>query len=216
MPRLVPLAIAAALLVPAATANADDVQQWTEVGVKHDFTKKASISFDQHIRFDEDVSRLGSFMPELGAQYRIQKWLRFGLGYRLQYERSGSGDMRSRHRFFGNARARYDLDPVRLEYRLQFQDQLRPDDADDRWRQTVRNRIDVSYRDLKPWIPGAAVEAHNTVDAGFELEKIWITAGAAYAKKDLEIEVFYRAELPQADPMEPTLHILGAAFHHDL
>jgi len=216
MPRLVPLACSAALLLLTATAARADVQSWNEVGVKYDITDDASFSFDQHIRFDEDVSRLGSFMPEPAFGYQVKKWLRLGIGYRLQYERDGDGDMRARHRFFANVRPRYDVGKVRFGYRLQFQDQLRPDDPDDRWRQTVRNRLEVSYREYKPWIPEAAIEFHNTVDQNFELEKIWITAGVAYSKKKEEFELFYRAEVPQAEPMDPTIHIIGAAFHHDL
>jgi long-subunit fatty acid transport protein len=211
----VPLALVASIALPARAARAD-VQQWTELGVKHEVVDDVTVSFDQHLRFDEDVSRLGSFMPELGAQYRPKKWFRLGLGYRLQYERDGAGDMRSRHRFFGNVRARYDLRDVRLEYRVQFQDQLRPDDADERWREVLRNRLEVSYQGIRRWEPRASVELHHRLDPG-ELDKVWITAGATYSpKKRFDLEAFYRAELPQADPMEPTLHILGAAFHHDL
>jgi len=208
---------AAGLLLSARPAAAD-VQQWTELGVKVDLPEKLTLSFDQHIRFDEDVSRLGSFMPEAGLQYRPLDWLRLAVGYRLQYERSGSGDMRARHRFFTDARARYDLGEVRLEYRLKLQDQYRPDDPDDTWRQTLRNRADVSYRAWKPWIPGASVELHHDLAQGdaIHLAKIWITAGGSWSKKKRDLELFYRAEIPQAEPMDPTVHILGLAFHHDL
>lgn len=215
MSTLTCVALAAAVLLSAAPARAD-VQQWSELGVKRDLSKKASASLDLNIRFDDNVSRLGSFMPELGAQYQPKKWLRLGTGYRLQYERSGSGDMRARHRFFANVRPRYDIGEVRLEYRLQFQDQLRPDDDTDRWRQVLRNRLDVSYRDLDPYTPSVAIESHNVVDDGFVLEKIWLTAGVAFSRKDLEVDVFYRAELPQNDTMDPTVHIFGLGVHHDL
>jgi hypothetical protein len=216
MPRLAGLAAAAALLAPTA-AHADEVQQWNEIGIKYEVTDEVSASFDQHIRFDViDTTQLNAFMPEPALAWRPVKWLRLGLGYRLQYERSGSGDMRTRHRFFANLRPRYELGELRLEYRLQFQDQYRPDDATDEWRQTLRNRADVSYRDFKPWIPSASFELHNTIDRDFELDKIWFTAGLSYSKKKHETEIFYRVEVPQANPMDPTIHILGAAFHRDL
>ena len=214
MPRLVPLAIAAALLVPA-TARAD-IEQWNELGVKYEVNDDVSVTFDQHIRFDEDVSRLGAFMPELGAGWRPKKWIGFAVGYRFEYERDNDGEMRTHHRFFARIRPRYEIGKLRLDYRLQLQDTLRPDDPEDRWRQTARNRLDVSYREYKPWIPSVSGELHNTIDQGFELEKIWLTAGVTYSKKKKEVELFYRAELPQAEPMDPTVHILGAAFHHDL
>jgi hypothetical protein len=215
MNRFAPLACAAALLLTASAARAD-VEQWNELGVKYDVSDDVSVTFDQHIRFDDDVSRLGAFMPELGAGYRPKKWIGFAVGYRLEYERDNDGEMRTHHRFFARIRPRYEVGKIRFDYRLQLQDTLRPDDPDDRWRQTVRNRLDVSYRQYKPWIPSASAETHNTIDQDFELEKIWLTAGVTYSKKKEEVEVFYRAELPQAEPMDPTVHILGLALHHDL
>lgn len=216
MPRPAPLACSVAVLLLTATAARADVELWNELGVKYDVSDDVAVTFDQHIRFDQDVSRLGSFMPELGAGYRPKKWIGFAIGYRLEYERDNDGNMRTHHRFFARIRPRYDVGKVRFDYRLQLQDTLRPDDPDDRWRQTVRNRLDVSYREYKPWFPSVSAETHNTIDQNFQLAKIWLTAGVAYSKKKEEVEIYYRAELPQADPMDPTVHIIGAAFHHDL
>ncbi len=211
------LGLGAVLTLARVAPARADVQQWTEVGVEHDVSKRVGLSFDQHLRFDDDVSRVAAFMPEPGVQYRLRKWLRFGLGYRMQYERSGSGDMRTRHRFFGNVRTRGELGEVRFEHRLQLQEQLRPDDGN-AWRHTVRNRLDVSYQALKRWTPSTSVELFHAIDDGdtVHLDKVWLTVGLDHARKWHDLGVFYRAELPVAGTNEPTLHILGLGAHFEL
>jgi len=214
------LALGAAALLAAAPARADesDLQQWTELGVGHGFDKETTISLDAGIRFDEDVSRVGAVLPEAGLQYRLAKWLRVGGGYRLQYARDDDTDeFEVRHRVQAHARVRHDVDPVRLEYRLMYQEAFQVD-AIDRSRHTVRNRVSLAYRALKPWVPAAEAEAFIGVDDGdpVHVDKVRFTLGASHQSKAREIEAYYRIEVPVEDRMEPTLHILGLGMYFDL
>jgi hypothetical protein len=210
------LVAALGLAIGAGDARAD-VQAWTEVGVSHE-VEDWRFTFDQHLRFDEDVSRVGSVMPELGVTYRIAKWFRTGVGYRLEYERDGSGDMVTRHRFHVRGSSRYDIGKwVRLEHRLQLQESLRPS-SNDMYRHVMRNRADVSLRRYKPFVASASAELFHAIDRGdaIHLDKIWLTASGTYGAGPNDFELFYRVEVPQADPMDPTLHIFGLAYHRDL
>ncbi len=198
-----------------ATAEA---QVWTEVGVRYDVDKRLTLGVDLHTRFDEDVSRLGSVMPELGLSYRVKKWLRLGAGYRFEYERDKDGILVSRHRGFGWGRVRRDLGDVRLEYRLQLQEQHRAD-ANPVNRHTVRNRGDVSLRRFGAVVPGASVEFHHILGEDnntIHLGKVWLSAGVEYERGDISVEVFYRAIVGQYDPADPTGHVLGVGLHYQL
>lgn len=208
---------ALAALVLAGTSARADVQQWTEIGVSGSLAKRWQISFDQHLRFDHDISRVDSVMPEWAVTYRLWKWLRTGVGYRLQYTRDGDGEMVLRHRFHGAVRARQDVGDFRMQYRLQYQEQLRPG-ANDQLRHTIRNRAEVGYRHFKPWLPGVSVESFHAIDDGdaIHLDKVRITAGVEYARKDWSVELYYRAEVPVADEMDPTVHIMGLGAHYEL
>ena len=210
--------VAVGVTAAASTAHAeDDVQLWTEAGLSADVAKRTTVTLDAGLRFDQDVSRLLGFLPELSVTQRLARWLRVGAGYRFEYERDRSGDLVVRHRFELAGRARLDLDPVRLEYRLQLQEAVRPS-SNDQYRHTVRNRFDASYQDLGRWVPWASLELHHDLDRDgetFAYDKTWITAGLAVEQGRRELDVYYRAELP-ADPMEPTAHILGAGVHVDL
>jgi len=209
--------ILAALLLAPAAAHADDIQQWNAIGVSYAATHEVSLAFEQEVRFDEDVSRLESVMPEASLEYRVRKWLRFGAGYRLQYSRDNDGELGIRHRFHAYGRVRRDLGDTRLEYRLQAQEQLRPG-ANDPRRHVVRHRVSVDYRAFKPWIPEASVEAFLAIADGdpVAFDKLWLTVGGAHVTKERAIEVFYRLEQPVNDPMDPTLHILGLGIGFDL
>lgn len=214
------IAVAAALVALAAgPARAQsDSQLWLEAGVSHDLGARVTLSFEQHIRFDDGMSRLGAFMPEPGVSVRAATWLRLGASYRMQYERNNNGDLELRHRLQLAARARADLSKaIRVEYRLQFQEQYRPD-AKTTSRHSVRNRVGVAYRGRRPWTPAASLELHHDLDNGdaIHLDKVWLTVGVARALGRGEAEVFYRAELPQHDAADPTVHILGLGYHHEL
>lgn len=209
-------AVSLCLVLASVSARAE-VQQWTEIGVSRSLTKRWQLSFDQHLRLDQDISRVDSVMPEWGVTYRLAKWLRAEVGYRLQYTRDGDGEMVLRHRFHGGVRARHDLGDVRLQYRLQYQEQLRPG-ANDQLRHSIRNRAEVGYRRFKHWAPGASFELFHAIGDGdaVHLDKVRIKAGLEYGKKDWSVELYYCAEAPVADEMDPTLHVVGLGAHYEL
>ena len=211
------LLCALAVLAPARRALAQsDSQLWLEGGVAHD-VGRVTLAFDQHLRFDDGMSRVGAIMPEPGLSVRVERWLRVGASYRLQYERNRDGVFETRHRFHVFGRARADLGKVRLDYRLQLQEQIRPDD-NELYRHSLRNRATVSYRGKPPWTPSAELELHHDLDNGdaIHLDKIWLTFGVERRLGRYDVELHYRAELPQARASDPTLHILGLGFHADL
>ena len=155
--------------------------------------------------------------PEPGISVRVKRWLRLGASYRLQYERNRDGVFETRHRLNGYGRVRADLGKLRLEYRLQLQEQVRPDD-NELYRHSLRNRATLSYRGKPRWTPSGELELHHDLDNGdaIHLDKIWLTVGVQRELGRYDVELYYRAVLPQARTTDPTLHILGLGFHAEL
>ena len=210
--------LAAGLLLGAAPARAEsDLQAWFEVGLGRRLHKRLDLSFEGHLRFDQDVSRLAAAMPELTLAFRLHKLLRLGLGYRFIYERDNDGVLVIRHLPFVQARARYELGPVELTYRLRYQVQIRGSISDE-LRHTVRNRLQVALKETKPWIPEIAAELFHRLGDGeaIRLQKLRLTAGVGYGFDDHQIELFYRVEILQNDPDDPTPHIIGLAYEYEL
>jgi hypothetical protein len=48
------------------------------------------------------------------------------------------------------------------------------------------------------------------------LHKLRLTAGVGYELGDHQVELFYRVEIPQDDPTDPVLHILGLGYEYEL
>ena len=207
------LAIAAVLL--AAPAARADVQLWSEAGVRAQLAKRTQLTFDQHLRFDADVSRVQSVMPEAGLHHRFEKWLRAGIGYRLEYERDGT-ELVARHRGHIYGRARYKLGAFQLVYKLQYQESIRPD-KNKLLKHVVRNRIELGYRATKRLEPAIGAEMFHRLgdETTARYERIWLTAGVTYARKRWDADVFYRLEI-SGDAMTPDAHIIGLGFHSDM
>ncbi|MBA3818015.1 MAG: DUF2490 domain-containing protein [Deltaproteobacteria bacterium] len=214
--RALLLLVGAAL--PVTPAAAERVELWTELGVKRELAKRVDVTFDQHLRFDEDISRVSAVMPEAAIHVHASI-VRASAGYRLEYERDGDGELVLRHRFHVAVRTRLELDRFRLDHRLQLQEQLRPSAMDTR-RHGVRNRLEASYRGSQRWTAAASAELHHDFDRGaLVADKTWLTVGAAHRRQGhpaSETAGFYRLELPHHDPGAPVVHILGIAFHLDL
>ena len=207
------LALAAVLL--AAPAVRADVQLWNEAGVRGQLAKRTTLTFDQHLRFDADVSRVQSVMPEAGLHYRFKKWLRAGIGYRLEYERDGF-ELVARHRGHLYGRARYKLGAFQLVYKLQYQESIRPD-KNKVLKHVLRNRVELAYKATKRIEPAIGVEIFHRLgdETTARYERMWLTAGVNYGRKRWDADVFYRLEI-SGDPMTPAAHIIGLGFHSDM
>ena len=177
-------------------------------------TKALQIRFDQHLRFDEDWTRLQKVMPELSVRLKLGKHVRLGSGYRFKYERSGSGDFKNEHRLHGDATFRIKLAALRLDHRVRFQETF--DDGE--YRHTLRNRLRLGLAFWKEVRPFVAAELFNPFgdDQGFRVGKWRFTAGSSLELGDHSLDVFYRCELPQDSFDEPRLHIIGLGYHYDL
>lgn len=200
--------LAAGLARPAAAEQ--DAQLWLELGLHHRLSRRWELTFEQHLRLDEDVQRLAQVMPDLSATYRVRSFLRAVAGYRLQYVRDGSGDFELRHRFYAGGLALRDLGAVRLSLRALFTEQLRPEDTgEDTARTGLRTRGAASWRGPRCWQAKASAELFLDLEEA-ELTKLRLGLDVQPGVRD--VEVGYRLELPRDDG--PVVHalVLSAGF----
>jgi hypothetical protein len=197
---------------PAGAAA--ETQIWTEAGVDAELGARVSVSFEQHLRFDQDLSRVAAVMPEAGIDYRPLDWLQLGAGYRLAYERRRRGDMELRHRLHLQTQVRGDAGAFRIRYRLRLQERIRSEDL----RHVVRNRLRVDYRGARPWTPLAAAELfHRLADEDpFMLRKLRLTAGLRRDLGEARVGLYYHVEIPYDEPRDPFFHIFGIEVHYSL
>lgn len=203
------------LFLCSATAFAEtDMQVWSNLGVQHNFNRRFRISFEQHIRFDDNASRLNALMPELVVDYRARRWLRFGTGYRLSYKRTKSGDRAVRHRFHAYGQAVARLGSFRAGYRLRWQELLL--DAGNGLRHSLRNRAVIRWRAAKNLSFATSAETfHRVADGnGIQYRKFRVTVGGQRRIGETAVELYYRIEIPRKASPDPILHIFGLGFRY--
>ena len=209
-------AIIALVSIPGTALAQSEAQVWSSASLEGDLSDSVELGVEQHLRFDDNSSRFGSVLTDLGLSYEAIDWLRLGAGYRFGYQRDGSGDLVIRHRFHGQGEFRLEpAEPVRLSLRTRWQEQVR----DSGLRHKLRNRFEVGWKATKDLTPSASVEIFHRVGGGdgvvFETLRLTLGAGYEIGKRN-EVGAFYRYEQPQDEPLDPTLHILGLEYGYTL
>ncbi len=211
------LGISALLLGLAAPSLAhaqNETQLWLAASATYKVSKPLRFSVTLHLRFDDDIARVAATMPEAEVQYRLLPWLRLQAAYRLARERNKDGAFENRHRLTGDVRGLFDMETIRFGYRLRFQETIRPNNN----RYAVRNRFQGSYRQFERARPFAALETFHRLGDGesIRLRKYRFTIGSGVPLGGHDVTVFYRIELPQDNPGDPTVHIVGLGYGYDL
>ena len=116
------LAFGLFFLPTLAQAEVDD-KLWLKAGLRAKPVKGVKLEFTQHLRYDTNITRQKSVMPELEVAYRPISWLQLATAYRYVSERGKSGDFEPAHRFTVLSEVDPELGPVELSYRLQYQEE---------------------------------------------------------------------------------------------
>lgn len=216
--RVALLAPVAAILLAGVPANAQsDGQLWMKAAAEYGLDKKTELIFEQHLRFDQDITRVASVMPEVGIQREVTRWFRAVVGYRFIYRRENDGDMNWGHRLFADAKFRARIRMFRLQYRARIQGQWL-DEKESRYK--LRNELEAKLKVFRKWDPYAAAELFNRLDDDdetFGADKLRLTIGT---QRDLgkkqAIDVYYRVQLPRRDSSDPVEHIAGLSYQVSL
>lgn len=223
MTRTLTLSVGLLLIAVApAVAAADDLQLWTEAGVRVKLSERFRLKVNQHLRIHDDVSTVEKLMPEAIVAYRALDFLRLEAGYRFIAEfvqRNDEGYVDAWHRAFVDAKLRGRWKPFGLDYRLRLQEQLgypRKDDGELKTTHTIRSKLAASWdvgAGFEPFILG---ELFNRVDDRDGIWHKWRAGiGFDYELKDHAFTLSYRMEESLTDdPDSITKHIatLGYAY----
>jgi len=218
-----PFFVSAFLLI-ATPAHADsDVQLWTEAGITYDISKRFRLGIDQHIRLEDNASRVERIMPDVHLRWRPKKWVYFQLGYRFlgqpQYS-LGETYWDAWHRPYGDAGLRRKFGDFGVSYRLRYQEQFGwPWDEDGELvtEHTVRNRLGLHWYAGRDWSLGIENELWVRIDdPDGALHKWRTTLALDWDLGDHDASVFVGRDKALDDELEPNVYIIGLAYHFDL
>lgn len=108
-------------LIPSllSAQNSTVFQSWNELGLAYKIDKKQSVGFDFTSRFD--VSGLQTYFPQISYKYKVNKFLRPSLDYRLIGSKDDFGNYGMQHRLNVNLQLSHEIKRLELGFRIRYQ-----------------------------------------------------------------------------------------------
>ncbi len=141
------------------------------VSVDKKLARGLHISLEEEIRMDNNFGSLDRFHTTLGLSYKVNDYLKLGVGYAMinPYSSSDGAFKSSRHRLMLDATGSLRFGDWRLSLRERFQATYRSGDMNEyqnpRTALTLKSRLKLSYKGLRRLEPYAYVELRNTLNA---------------------------------------------------
>jgi hypothetical protein len=190
-----------------------DFQLWLDASLKYKVNKKFDLKFEAAYRRDNNLADVNENYIEIQARTDPFKFLVISGGYRL----SGWFSEFLVNRLFGFVRFSFDLDRLRVNYRLRydynFNNSLQP------LPKNIRNKIKIRYRTRKfPLDPFIAYEIFyrtNYSEYRFSQQRIELGISYSISKKN-KINVSYRFQ-KQLNAVYPENNfILGISYSYKI
>lgn len=205
-------------------AQSNDFQTWAWVTLKTDISKKFSASVQCQLRMKDNSTRPGTvfFEPDLG--FKVNKYLKLGVGYRLSMRYSSDNINTTAHRYNIDAEGRKKFGKLTLKLRTRFQkgftDIMYNENREPySYPAYSRNKLAVEYEVNKRFSPFAEFELflplNNPRQRNFDRYRA--TIGSSFDLKNRNtIDCFFRVqqELNTANP--GTDFIVGIGYAYDV
>ena len=141
------------------------------VSIDKKLARGLHISLEEEIRMDNNFGSFDRFHTTLGLNYKVNDYLKLGVGYAMinPYSSSDGAFKSSRHRLMLDATGSLRFGDWRLSLRERFQATYRSGDMNEyqnpRTALTLKSRLKLSYKGLRRLEPYAYVELRNTLNA---------------------------------------------------
>jgi hypothetical protein len=141
------------------------------VSVDKKLARGLHISLEEEIRMDNNFGSFDRFHTTLGLSYKVNDYLKLGVGYAMinPYSSSDGAFKSSRHRLMLDATGSLRFGDWRLSLRERFQATYRSGDMNEyqnpRTALTLKSRLKLSYKGLRRLEPYAYVELRNTLNS---------------------------------------------------
>lgn len=141
------------------------------VSIDKKLARGLHISLEEEIRMDNNFGSFDRFHTTLGLSYKVNDYLKLGVGYAMinPYSSSDGAFKSSRHRLMLDATGGLRFGDWRLSLRERFQATYRSGDMNEyqnpRTALTLKSRLKLSYKGLRRFEPYAYIELRNTLNA---------------------------------------------------
>lgn len=95
------------------------------VSYNSDLTKDIGLSLKEEIRLEDNATSLAKSYTTLGLDYKLRRWIRFGVNYRFILKKRGDESYGQRHRVMADLKLRTYQHRYTLTYRARIQSEVR-------------------------------------------------------------------------------------------
>jgi hypothetical protein len=203
------------------TQNSTVFQSWNELSLSYKIDKKQSLGLDLTTRFD--VAGLQTIFPQVSYKYKINKYLRPSLDYRLIGSKDDFGNFTIQHRLNANLQFAHEIErfEVGLRMRYQFSANRSQTDFGSEFNNAIRFKPSLAYNlDNSKITPNAGMELFCTPmdgQVGYHLSRIrWNIGVAIDLKGASELEIAYLYDQRIHNPGALNRAILNLSYGYAL
>ena len=204
-------------------AQINDFELWSGVQLRKNITKKLRVSFEEEIRFNENISDIKKFYSEIGLSYRLNKHIRFAARYRFTENKTILSYYSTRHRIMADISLRYKISRLFIAFRSRYQIKyidIYSSETGFVPRNHSRNKLSLKYNIRKnPVSPFTSGELYYQLNnpEGNQLDKLRYTAGFEYnINKKNSFDIYFRIQ-QQINVNNPVKsYIIGVKYFYVL
>jgi len=210
------------LLNITAVAQNRDAGLWTSVSFEAKLIKKLTGSISQEVRFNENMTEMGTSYSDAGIEYKVNKNFNFSVNYRFVQKRRTDDSYSYRHRVYIDLKYGKKIKPFQIQLRTRLQDQY-----SDIGRAAdggvagyyLRNRLSLKWDTKKVYVPYISIEVFSPLNfpryAMFD--NIRSSAGVEFElSKHHKLDLFYMIQKELNVSLPRTDFILGAGYSFKL
>ena len=204
-------------LPTALLGQVNDAGLWTSIDLQTDISKRFNVDANVELRFNENISELGTIYGETSLGYKFNKSLEFSAGYRLIGKRRLDDSYSARHRMLFNVSYRKKIKKITTTFRVRYQTQFTDINRSADWRvpeEYLRTKIAIKYDTDKKWTPFFSGESFYRigVDPGIVFNEYRLSAGVDYdfnKKSGITLAYIFDREVQVEDPWTNYVVSLG-------
>lgn len=210
----------------SADAQTQDFGSWNTFSVNKDLGKKFSAGGDLELRFSDNLSRFNLLYINLGATYKVTKWMRVTGVYRFIDKYKEDNSFGIRHRLYGDLVLRHKLLDERLSLtarsRMQWEWRAAGYGSESQGVPEIfwRNKFDVKYGVTDKIFPYVSLETRWQIqnprfsyNDGCTFDRHRLYFGSDYKITDVITLGLYYMRQTEVNVVDPqTLNIIGLEY----
>lgn len=220
--RFVVLALLLLLLLPAlpAAAQTNDFENWYGLALSRKLSDGFTVVAASDVRFNDNGSRFKKLQADVGAEYKVNKWLKTAFCYRYTRYNNYPKYYRNENSFYADFKFDKSLSRFNFSYRARFQDIFYQKEGQAINQFFSRNKFEVEYdiyqSRFTPWLSyEMAFLLFDPSTNGNSFDKYRALVGTKYLiNRTNSLNLFYGLQHSYDEQEDVNSYILGLEYSY--